>query len=223
MVYENAHHVGSTERGFSLIELLIVVAMLGVLTAVAVPQMIAQRRLTRTNALAREVMTQMRYARQLAMSRRRAFTFQYDDTAKVIRVIGPIPVGGVALTAAAGYPDNLGSSVVYTSPLAQGGLVASEIVYGIPGAALLPASAPVIPTDALSDGVGMTALNTSKLNITFQPDGSVIDTLGNPDGRAMFFYNSKVAQNTATAISVIGASGRIKVWRYKVYANDYVE
>jgi len=223
MVHQNAHQLGSSEKGFSLLEMVIVVAMLGILTAIAVPQMIAQRRVTRSNALAREVMTQLRYARQLAMAQRRAFTFQYDDLTKEIKVIGPIPVGPLALAPATGYPNNLGSAVVLTSRLGQGGLVASEIVYGIPSSTDLPPSAPTIPTGALGDGVLRTALVGSKLNITFQADGSVIDTTGNPASQAMFFFNSKAAQDTSAAISVIGASGRVKVWRYNVNANSYVE
>lgn len=219
--------------GFSLIEVLIVMTIMGLVTAIALPQMIAQRRLTRSTAVTREIMTQMRYARQLAMSqsmatptgglRRVAFTFQYDDTSKQIKVIGPIPSGTLALVDPL-YPNNTGSSIVLTDSLTQGGLTSAEISYGIPTLATgLPVGAPVIPVGALDDGVSQTALNSNVLNITFQPDGSVIDNTGIPMDRAMFFFNNIAAQNTASAISVIGASGRVKVWRYSVGANKYIE
>src|SRR5882762_235154 len=127
--------------GFSVVELVTVMTIASILTAVAVPQMISQRRLTRSTAVTREIMTQLRYARQLAMSqsaatptgtlRRVAFTFQYDDAAKRIRIIGPIPAGTAALTDAL-YPNNAGSTVVVSVPLSQGGLPGSEISSGIP-------------------------------------------------------------------------------------------
>jgi hypothetical protein len=42
-------------------------------------------------------------------------------------------------------------------------------------------------------------------------------------GRAMFIYNSNAPQATASAISVMGASGRVKIWRYDQSANLYAE
>jgi hypothetical protein len=65
----------------------------------------------------------------------------------------------------------------------------------------------------------MTALVNNRLNITFQRDGSVIDATGtasdrNPQDQALFIYNSQAAAATASAISVLGASGRVKIWRY---------
>lgn len=209
-----------SKRGFSLMELVIVVAIGGILTAIAIPQMVAQRRISRSTAVTREIMTQLRYARQLAMSqsgatatgalRRVAYTFQYDDATKSIRVIGPIPAGTISL-ADPNYPNIAGSAAVVTVPLTQGGLSQGEISTGI------PPNLPGSPTTV--DGVAGADLAGGRLNVTFQPDGSVIDATNNPVDRAMFIYNNKASQTTASAISVRGASGRVKIWRYTVNAN----
>jgi len=209
------------QAGFSLVELCVVAMLATILTAIAVPQMISQRRLTRSVAITRELMTQMRYARQLAMSqsgaspsgtlRRVAFTFQYDDTTKQVKVIGPIPAGTASLIDGT-YPNIAGSATVNTLNLAQGGIAATHISTGI------PSGMPGGPTSV--DGISGASLSGGKLNITFQPDGSVIDTGGNPVDKALFIYNNQVSQATASAITVRGSSGRVKIWRYTVNASN---
>ena len=196
--------------------------LVGILSAIAVPQMIAQRRLMRTSTVSREIMTQMRYTRQLAMSNRQAYTFQYDDNNKRIQIIGPIAPGTIAL-ADANYPNNVGSSALLTVPLTQTGLPASELNEGIPSTSTgLPAGA-YPPPNTLGDRVVKSALTNGNLNITFQPDGTVIDIAGAPADKALFFFNNRAAQDTASAISVLGASGRVKIWRYSSNANAYAE
>jgi type II secretory pathway pseudopilin PulG len=219
-----------------LIELVIVFTIISILSAVAIPAMISQRRLLRSVAVTREVMTQLRYTRQLAMSLRQSITFQYDDAAKQIKIINhnnsqslvaSCNLSRTAILVAAGYPNTACSTVVTTIPLAQGGLNAAEITYGIPAGSLLPTGAPIIPVTSLDDNILMTPLTPvgagGKLNITFQADGSVVDTAGIPLDRAMFLFNNVTAQATASAISVVGASGRVKVWRYTLNGNHYAE
>jgi prepilin-type N-terminal cleavage/methylation domain-containing protein len=201
-------------NGHSLVELLIVVAMIGILVSLALPQMIANRRLSRSVGVTREILTQLRQARQLAMSQRQAFTFQYDDVTKQISIIDHNSNPGPTLLSDPSYPNTAGSKVVGVTPLASETLSGSEMSYGIPAG---------LPTAPLGDGIPMTALLSNRLNITFQPDGSVIDATGNPVGRAMFIYNSKAPQGTASAISIMGASGRVKIWRYDSGANLYAD
>jgi prepilin-type N-terminal cleavage/methylation domain-containing protein len=224
MVHKRNQHPGRKASGFSILEMMIVLTVAGVLSAIAIPQMIAARRLTRSVAVTREIGTQLRLARQLAMSTRKAYTFVYDDVAKDLRVIGPIDTGTLPLNDPA-YPNNpatptnpLGSRVQAVSALDQQGLYGADVIYG------KPILVPAVPPGPLVDGVNVTALVNNKLCITFQPDGSVINRVtGNPESRAMFFYNNRAAQDTASAISVLGASGRIKVWRYNSNGNIYAE
>jgi hypothetical protein len=80
-----------------------------------------------------------------------------------------------------------------------------------------------VPNVPLGDGISMTPLLNSQINVTFQPDGSVIDAAGNPLGIGLFIYNSVTPQGTAAAMSVVGASGRIKIWRYDQNANAFAQ
>jgi Tfp pilus assembly protein FimT len=190
-----------------------VAALIGIMTAIAVPQLAGQQRLIRSAAVARELMTQIRFARQQAMMQRQSFTFQYNNLTKQIVVIDNNATGPLVLLDP-NYPNNVGSTVVLTSTLTGGGLSSAEINYGVPTG---------LPSSALADGVSKTNLTNGKISITFQPDGSVVDANGNPLDRALFLYNTRVPRETAAAVSVIGSAGRIKLWRYDPANNTYVE
>jgi competence protein ComGC len=225
-----------SSRGVSLVDVMIALTIISLLSAVAIPAMVSQRRLLRSVAITREISTQLRYSRQLAMSQRQSVTFQYDDSTKQISIINQnnsqslIPACNLSRTAilvAPGFPNTACSTIAVTIPLTQVGLYATEVAYGIPASSQLPAGAPVIPVTRLDDNILMTPLTPvgagGKLNITFQPDGSVVDATGIPLDSALFIFNTVAAQGTASAISVAGASGRVKVWRYNLSVNKYID
>jgi type II secretory pathway pseudopilin PulG len=213
------HPAGPASRacdGHSLIELVIVFALIGIVTSMALPQLLAQRRLTRSVGVMREILTELRLTRQLAMSQRQAFTFQYDNLNKQISIIDHNDNPGAATLVNGSYPTTAKTKVVSVTPLAEPS-IKSEMTYGIPN--LLPA----MPAGPLGDGISMTALINNQVNITFQPDGSVIKENGDPAQNAIFLYNSNAPRATASAISIMGASGRVKIWRYDQGANRYAD
>lgn len=217
-------HRQHSECGRSVIETLIVIAISSLLAAIAVPQIISARRLIRSAALPREVAAQLRFARQQAMSQRQAVTFQYDNSTKQIKIFdhnnnnnatAGCNMAGTAVLTATNYPNTACSTNVLTVPLgASGGLPASEITFGVPT---------TITNTTLGDNTTPTALTGTVLNVTFQPNGTVIDAADNFASQTLFFYNSQAAQQTAAAISVLGPSGRIKVWRYDTSASKFAE
>jgi prepilin-type N-terminal cleavage/methylation domain-containing protein len=201
-----------SEGGFSLIELLCVVAVILVVSAIGIPQLVSSRRLIRAAGVSREIMTQLRFARQEAMSQRQAVTLSYNDSTKQISIIDHQTSSKTLLTDAA-YPFTAGCVTVRTFSLAGGGVPVSEISYGIPSG---------LPTTPLGDTTTLTALTNNRVNVTFFPDGSATDN-ANSTKMALFFYNPTVPSRTATAISVLGSGGRVKVWRYSSSGNKYYE
>jgi len=217
------NHARHSELGRSILETLAVVSIAAILTSVTLPQIISARRLMRSAALPRQIMTQLRFARQQAISQRQVFTFQYDDSTKQIKIIDhnnsnnanpSCNVTGLQILADAGYPDTACATTVLQMPLGDGSLPTSELSFGIP--------AGIIVT-SLADNSTPTSLVSNKINVTFQKDGTVVDVNGNPANYTLFFYNNRVPNQTAAAISVLGTAGRIKVWRYDTSAQKYAE
>jgi len=211
------------EAGHSVVETMMVLTIAAILTSVAVPQMLSARRLLRASSMAREIATQLRFARQQAMTQRQAFTFQYDNSTKTVKIFdhnntnnanAGCNLSGVQVLSTSGYPNTACTTIVTTVPVATG-TFASELTYGIPSG---------ISNTTLDDGNTLTALSGSGVvNITFQPDGTVIDNTGSFTTATLFFYNNQVPTQTASAISILGSAGRIKIWRYSTSAAKFAE
>ncbi len=189
------------QKGFSIPELIIVLLVAAIILVLALPQILSSRRLFRFSGMQRQVATSLREARQEAMSQRKPVTFRYDNTNKRI-----VTYGGSF--GALGDPKNIAIE------LTGSGVEFDDVKYGRPTG---------VPASALSDTTNLTNLSSNAVEITFQVDGSVIDASNNPQNQALFFYHDKYRLDTAFAVSVLGAGGRVKVWRYSQGVNAYVE
>lgn len=191
----------SGQKGISVPEIVIVMLILSIIVVLALPQIINSRRLFRFSGMQREVVTFLREARQEAMSQRKPITFRYRHNKRHIIIYG-------------GTYGALGDSKNRIYDFDNAGVQKKDIRYGRPGFA---------PTAALADGTNLTDLSGGIVEITFQPDGSVVDASNNPQDNALFFFHKKHKKETAFAVSILGAGGRIKVWRYSAGVNAYVE
>ena len=189
------------QKGFSMAELLIVLLVIAIIVVLALPQIMSSRRLFRFAGVQRQVVSALREARQQAISQRLAITARYDDANKRILLSG----------GTFGIPGDAKNQIF---ELAGDGITSNELVYGRPTGA---------STAALGDGTNLTALSSNVVDITFQTDGSVIDASNNPQNKALFFYDTKTPTDTAFAVSILGAGGRAKLWRYSSGVNTYVE
>ncbi len=189
------------QSGFSMPELVIVLLIIIIIGLIALPQVNSSRRLFRFAAMQRQIAATLTEARQQAMAQRRAITFRYDDSSRRTIIYG-------------GSFGTLNDARNRIEMLAGSGVAVSDIIYGRPAGATAA---------ALRDASNLTSLNAGNLDITFQPDGSVIDAGNNPTNTAMFFYYNLYPEKMAFAVSVLGAGGRVKVWRYSQSVNQYVE
>jgi len=198
--FSNTKNLGR-QKGFSMPELLVVLLVISILVVLALPQLSASRRLFRFSGMQRQVVASLNEARQQAMSQRVAITFRYDNTNKQTVIYG-------------GSYGALGDSKNQTVEMSGSGLDKADIVYGRPSGA---------SKAALTDTTNMTALSSKTVSVTFQADGSVLDAANLPLNSALFFYNNKSPQDAAFAVSVLGAGGRVKLWRYSKNINTYIE
>lgn len=195
--------------GFSMIELLIVVAIIVVMGAVSLPYVYSYRNLYKSEEQAFRIMDLMREASQRALNQRRTVRVEIDTTANALHIIddnGDDPhtlVKSVPIESAAVLRVDVNpSGVPRPNPPGYNLAVFAEDETGH-----LEGAATVIGNDVWA--------------INFQSDGSVLNEGGLPISATLFIFpatsaTSDVASDTRQirAITMYGGSGAVKYWKY---------
>lgn len=175
---------GNQQRGFTMWELAIVCVLLIIISAMAIVQLHPTIQQRQADAAMVEVASQLRQAREMAVSQRRQIQVKFIGTNQVSlnRLnINPAVVGGVfiqapmtfRLTAGKGdTPDGFGNA---------GAIVFGGIVGGPP-------------------------------TMMFQSDGTFVDTAGNLINGTVFLGMLN-EPSAARAVTLLGSTGRIRMWR----------
>jgi Tfp pilus assembly protein FimT len=216
------------QRGASLIELVVVVAVMMVLTGMAIVLTATTTTRNRVNAANDEVVNALRQARQLAITLRRNVTVQFTLPNQIQTTVQLLP------GEAAG--DDNTSTVVYAAtykPLLLNGGSSNGLQF------FLFRSLPNTPMGPLGFGNG-SALDFEAVNggtvgnaIMFTSSGSLVGSgsasatnyysvgNNNPINATVFIGIPGVDTNTARAITIVGSTGRVRSYSY--YGNAWHE
>jgi Tfp pilus assembly protein FimT len=182
-------------------ELLIVILVIALISVLAFPRVTLWRSLAGFDEMQKQIVLSLNEARQEAIQQGIAITFRYDDADKTITTYG----GNF------GALNDVRNRLVNLSDF---GLERNYIAYGsLNGTAL----------SALSDSSSLAPLTDNSVEVIFQPNGSVIDEADAVRNQALFFYYKKYPKDAAFAVSVVGETGRVKVFDYVKNIRDYVE
>jgi prepilin-type N-terminal cleavage/methylation domain-containing protein len=185
----------TSSRGFTLVELMIVVAISAVLMAVSLLEIVPALRNAKINAGYQTVYGQMRTARQLAIDGRQVtrLTFQTPRTLLVEAQNPPASNGSISY------------SVLSSIDLP------AELKFDLETGA--PNSKSTLP-----DGMGSGSLSidfNGKNQLYFQPDGSALDNTKQLASGVV--YIAKPGRlDSSRAVTLYGATGRMKGWRLAV-------
>jgi prepilin-type N-terminal cleavage/methylation domain-containing protein len=177
-----------TQAGYSLIELMLVVGIMGVVTGIAVLQIGSSKQGLVGDGAMRVVMSQLNQAKQLAITQRRnmRLTFANNNSVQIVREEVP----GPTLTTISSVPFEGGLQFVRIGTL------------GEPPAPELPAPS-----------AGALAFGASTTQMRFSPEGTFIDQDGVMLNGSVFIGLPNTVMS-ARVITIFGSTGRVRAFRW---------
>ena len=184
----------NSQSGFSLIEMLIVVGIVVIVSAIAVGTLQSTVRDSHVNSAYMTTLTTMRQARETAIAQRRTYILTFVAPGTI--TVAPQVAGTGSLNLTATLPSDVSFDAEPTIP---------NSVATVPDGIGLGASTGAIDFD-VNVGAGGSSV------IYFWPDGSARDVAGNLNDGVV--YIARPGQlPTSRAITLRGLTGRLRGWR----------
>lgn len=175
-------------RGFSVLELMLVISLIGIVTAISVVRIGNVLPGLKSDGAMRVVMSQLNTARNLAVAQRRYMRVNFLQPSQIQIVRVDVNSSG-AIT---------GTTTLSTVNF-EGGVTYNKI------------SGLVDTPDAL--GMASAVDFGTATTIQFATDGSLVDQSGNPLNGTVVLANSS-NKNSSRAITVLGSTGHIRGYRW---------
>lgn len=212
------------EAGYSMVELFVVLAILVILGAIAIPQLYHSRKLFKSEEQALLILDALRETSQMAITKRRTFRFEIDLTANVIRIIderNPDP----AITST---PTNSADLLVKKIPLER----PQQLRVDVRPAGISRPNPPnyadaVFAADTTGhlDGTATVTGNNVWAG-RFRADGSMVNSGNNPISVNLYVFPPTTSGNTNSrnktevrAITIFGGSGAVRYWKFSPTAS----
>jgi prepilin-type N-terminal cleavage/methylation domain-containing protein len=181
------------QEGFSLIEMLIVLAVLGIITALSVVTINSSRLGLTGDGAMRVVLSQMNQARELAITQRRnmQLVFVGSNVIQIKREEVPA-AGGLTTISSVSFEGRMQFLRPISTNTPDGAIVANPL------------------TPALAFPTGASSYATE---FKFSPDGTFIDQLGQTLNGTVFVALPNDTLSSR-AISILGSTGRVRAYRW---------
>jgi prepilin-type N-terminal cleavage/methylation domain-containing protein len=182
------------ERGFSLLEVLIVIGVIFILSAITMMKSFGTLDNYHANSAMDAVVSQLRVARQVAISQRRSVVVSFDQSNMKInyQVMAPTTTGTT---------EQNGSVVTMTLPKGTQFLLES----GVPDTPMGFGNSAPIYIGNLSGGPSIMQFNST---------GTFTDITGFNTLNGTVFVGVANKPTTARAITVMGSTGRVRQYSY---------
>jgi type II secretory pathway pseudopilin PulG len=198
-------------RGFSIVEILVVIGIIMILVGVAIPSIMSTLKEARARAAAEQVVSMMRRAHEIAIDRRHV----------VVLTFTPAGGGNPAKVTFLEEQRNVGPPVTFTpapvvnTPNPETATLPTDMDFILPPT--VPTTSPDAlgtPTSATDFGYSPTVGGSGLNQMYFQADGTVLrDSPTGAVASGVIYMGRPNEQLASRAVSILGQTGRVKAWR----------